>query len=691
MVGVAVLGSACGGDPDLVPPSPDAGVVDLGAPDLGSADIGAPDASPPPADAGARDAGIECNDYTFTYEAPGATEVWVTGSWVGWAGSLMGGAVPMVNNGAGTWTVTTRVEEGENAYKFIVDGTWTTDPNAPGYVDDGFGGQNGVFTTCSGMTRPVEACGDITEFDWRDTVMYFAMVDRFRDGDGQRDIVPGATDGDAYTGSSGQYEGGDLLGLTEGLAYLADLGVTALWLSAPFDNRDVPGDALNFIRDPNKYTGYHGYWPSPADIDWSDANGTRPRVEPRIGTADQLRSLVSAAHSSTAAVGGHGIKVLADYVMNHVDLESGLYRAHPDWFAATEEGRFRLCGPENLWDHPIWGTRCAFTDYLPPFDFDKPEVRTWSIEDASWWATEFDFDGFRLDAIKHVPEAWLTELRSALTQRITDAPDDRFYLVGETFNYGSRSVLKSFVDVETKLDGQFDFPMKDKLCQALFTKEESMEGFSIWMADNDGFYGERAIMTTWIGNHDIPRAIHFASGEITNCRMGSEPDNGWQSGVWVQPTDAAPYERVALAFAVLFTNPGIPLVYYGDELGLAGGGDPDNRRMMPWADDPLAPALLDPQVELRRQVRALARIRGENPVLGRGRRTTLSTTADTWVYRMSGCLGARDVVVALNRADQATQVSLPEWGYEDLVSGSSERGGTLDLPARGFRVFAVSR
>lgn len=684
LVTVWLACAACGDDASV---RVDAG----GAADGG---VSVTDSGPPadlgqPEDTGSPDAGPACNDYTFRYDAPDAQEVLVTGSWTGWANELAAGAVLLAKDGSGRWTVTTRVEEGENAYKFIVDGVWTTDPNAPGYVDDGFGGQNGVIRTCSGQTRPIEACGDINEFDWRDVVMYFAMVDRFRDGDGMRSIVEGATDGDAYRGSSGQYEGGDLSGLTERLGYLADLGVTALWLSAPFDNRDVPGDAINFILDPNSYTGYHGYWPSPANIDWS-RDGPRPRVEPRIGSAEDLRTLIRSAHSSTTAVGGHGIKVLADYVMNHVDAESELFQAHPDWFA-SDEGRFRLCGPENLWDHPIWGTRCAFASYLPPFDFDKPEVRAWSIADARWWATEFDFDGYRLDAIKHVPDSWLTELRSALSAEITNAPDGRFYLVGETFNYGSRNVLKSFVDPETKLDGQFDFPMKDKLCRALFSEEDTLENLAIWMADNDGFYGERAIMTTWIGNHDIPRAIHFASGEITNCRQGSEPGNGWQTDRWVQPTSEEPYQRLALAFAVLMTNPGIPLVYYGDELGLAGGGDPDNRRMMPWSDDPNAPALLPPQIALQDTVRSLARVRGENPVLARGRRTTLSSSEHTWVYRMSGCLGARDIVVALNRATAAAPVTIPAGQYDDLMTDQSVAGGEIELAPRGFRILAARR
>ena len=156
--------------------------------------------------------------------------------------------------------------------------------------------------------------------------MYFAMVDRFFDGDGMRVPVVDATDGDAAIGPSGQFHGGDLLGLTQKLGYLEEMGVTALWLSAPYDNRDYRGDAINACGDrpadgscdPNFYSPYHGYWLSPQNEDYSDPNNPvpTPMVESRIGTDQDLRALVDAAHES-------GMKVL-DYVMNHIDIESTL-------------------------------------------------------------------------------------------------------------------------------------------------------------------------------------------------------------------------------------------------------------------------------------------------------------------------------------------------------------------------------
>jgi glycosidase len=695
-VGIALAIGGCTFEGTVTPPTPDGGPSldrdaeplpgwrvcggDGGLSDAACGDGSVPvmvDAGPPPP---------PCNEVTFRYVNPGATTVWVSGSFTprpgdpaNWARDPSEGAIELVDDGTGVWSRTLLIEPfGRHEYKLIIDGTdWIPDPSATELVPDGFGGQNSVLFVCT------TGCGELDQLEWRDAVMYFAMVDRFYDSDGIADPVSGATDGDATIGPSGQYEGGDLRGATMRLDYLADLGVTAVWLSAPYENRNTAGAAIDPGSDSHLYSAYHGYWPSPANIDYSNPRmpSPRPAVESRIGNDADLHAFVDAAHATVGA-DGEPMKVLFDYVMNHVNIDSGLYAAHNDWFARRTSGALPLCGPENLWNDPYWSVRCAFTDYLPAFDFDNAAPRAWSVNDAMWWAREYDLDGYRLDAIKHVPLSWLQDLRSRLDAEITAPAGGRFYLVGETFSYDDPGLIGRYVDPDTMLDGQFDFPLKARLCEAVFRPDGNLSTLSSWMDANDTFYGPEAIMTTWAGNHDIPRVIHFASGEIANCREGSNTGNGWD---WRpgQPSGPEAYERLAVAYAILMTNPGIPLIYYGDEVGLAGGGDPDNRRMMPWSDA----SLNAHQITLRSRVRELARLRGQNRALTRGRRRTVSVNASTWVYTMGGCGGAApDATVAINRSDSAVSVTIPSGSYTNLLTGAAVSGGSASLAPRSYLI-----
>ncbi|MCB9631651.1 MAG: hypothetical protein H6721_05870 [Sandaracinus sp.] len=603
----------CGGD---------AGVGDGGCGEGGvpvEEDAGMPDAGPPPP---------PCNEHTFEYVNATATTVWVAGSFNlrpdgNWASTLAEGVLELERMGD-TWTLTTLIEPIEpHQYKFIVDGTtWIADPANPNRVDDGFGGFNSVLDVCAA------ACGELGEFDWRDTFMYFVMVDRFRDGDGMANPVAGATDGDATTGPSGQYEGGDLRGITNQMDYLSDLGVTALWITAPFENRNQAGAAINPASDPNTYSAFHGYWPSPANIDYSGATPSpRPLVESRIGNEADLRAMIAAAHGATSA-NGDGIKVLFDYVMNHVDVASGLYTAHNDWFVRRGDGSRPLCGPENLWDDPYWGTRCAFTDYLPAFDFEgSPAARAWSVADALWWAKEFDIDGYRLDAIKHVPLSWLTDLRARLNAEITDAPGDRFYLVGETFAYDNRERLRSYVGPR-RARRAVRLPVQERGSARRSSPTGNLGAFGV-----DGrqrqLHGPGSIMTTWIGN-PTSASIHFASRESRTAVLRLEPGN------WLElaAEPAPPGRKLTNDYGRLMRDrsrtPASADVYCGDGSGSRAAVTPiaGARMMPPWTElaEQRAPARASP-----REVRALSQIRGAHPVLGRGRRVTVSSDADTWV------------------------------------------------------------
>ncbi len=583
-----------------------------------------------------------------------------------WPGSVVEGGWELTYLAKrNVWYLNHAVPFGEHLYKLVLDGSqWVPDPGNPDAIDDSFGGKNSrIIIDCNAP----EVCGDVASFDWRDAIMYSVMVDRFVDSDGsagQREARDGPYDG---------YAGGDIRGLTSKLSYLRDLGMSAIWMSSPASNRSG---------------GYHGYWPSPDNIQYqgSAAPSPRPAVNPQFGDEASLHEFIDQAHAMQSALGS-GIKVVFDHVMKHVNIDSGLYRAHNDWFV-HRDGKIVECVPDpkhpasNLWDDPYWGTRCAFNGFLPPFDFYKQEAIAWTIDDAIWWAKNYHIDGYRLDAIKHVPSGWLTNLRQRVRQAIPNPPGNRFYLVGETFSYDNAQELKNLIEPETMLDGQLDFPTKARLCDAIFRPEGKLEWFSEWMKYRDEFYGPKAIMATWIGNQDVPRPIHSATGELPNCREVSTKENGW-NGNFRQPQEATPYERLALAFAVMMTNPGIPVVYYGDEIGLAGGGDPDNRRLMPWSDG----GINKHQRELRARIATLSQIRSKNKALTRGRRITQSASQDTWVYTMVGCgADSPNVTVAINRADGSRPVTIPPGTYVDLITTNPATGGPADMPARSYRL-----
>jgi len=654
-----LLAAACSDDPKYIgeqPPAGSGGFNPGGSGTGGGYGYGASSGTGAGGGTGGQ-APLTCDDefkrceHTFTYADLGEQSVEVRGDWApdGWDVGA-----PMQLSGQ-TWQATVDVPWNIDVqYKLVVDGNWITDPANPDTFDDGAGNVNSLLggVTCGeDFTCSPPLLGD---FDWRDAVLYFVFVDRFFDGDASNNAtVPGVP-------GAANYQGGDWAGVLQKIeeGYFDELGVNALWLSVPMDNTDDSG----LGTDGQNYSAYHGYWPS-------DLNA----VESRFGTMADLTAVVDAAHA-------RGIMVIVDYAMNHVHISSPVYADHPDWFwPVWDGGNYCVCGDGCGWDGAA-GRRCWFTDYLPDFNFTNSAARQFSVDNAIQWIQDTGIDGFRLDAVKHIEDAWITDLRARVKSDIEPVTEQHFYMVGETFT-SDKNTIGYYVNPSTMLDGQFDFPLRAELISAVLTRGSSMQDLDAFLGSNDGFYGA-GIMSTFIGNHDVPRSIHFAQDNpVWSNAWDGGKDKAW-SGQPGLPGGTSAFERMANAFTVLYTLPGVPLIYYGDEIGLPGAGDPDNRRFMQWS------GYSSGQTLIRDHLKTLATVRAAHTALRRGTRTTVWVNSDVLVYKMVD--GGDEVFVAVNRGDgSATASGLPGGALTDELTGESLSGPDVSMPPRSSRILTA--
>jgi neopullulanase len=513
---------------------------------------------------------------------------------------------------------------------------------------------------------PLDRSGRFRGFS-PDDVLYLVMPDRFANGDPANDD-PARSRGLLDRGRGRYYHGGDLRGIRSRLPYLKDLGITALWLNPVYDNNDRLNERETYDGQP--ITDYHGY----GAVDFY-------AVDEHLGDLAGLRELVDAAHAL-------GIKVIQDQVANH----SGPYHPWvadpptPTWFNGTAERH--LANTWQTWTLADPGASEAlrratldgwFIDILPDLNQDDPEVAAYIIQNSLWWVGVAGFDGIRQDTLPYVPRRFWRDWMAALKR---EHPDLR--VVGELFD-GNPALVSFFQGgrarfdgIDTGIDTVFDFPLFFPLRRA-FAEGKPLREVAVALAQ-DHLYPRAETLVTFLGLHDVARFMN-------------EP--------------GATTQGLALAFTFLMTTRGTPLVYYGDEIGLPGGNDPDNRRDFPggWAGDPrdafTAAGRTPGEEALFQHVRRLAHLRAELEPLRRG--DLVHLLADEQAYAYARRKGEASVVVAFNNAGAPARLDLEaaEAGLADGVRlqdrlgalpAAEVRGGRLrlELPARSAGVYVAT-
>jgi len=469
----------------------------------------------------------------------------------------------------------------------------------------------------------VTSTDQLNRHDQQAQVLYSLMIDRFYNGNISNDWKMNSPEVLDIV----DYQGGDIAGITKKITdgYFDQLGVNTLWISPITQN---PWDAWGCytFKNGNKYdasktytkfSGYHGYWPIFAT-----------KLDDRFGTPEELHTLLDSAHA-------HGINVVLDYVANHMHINSPTLQAHPDWHTDSilPDGRRNF----ELWDEARLTT--WFDKHIPTLDLEREEVCQAMTDSALYWLENYDLDGFRHDACKHIPEGYWRMLGQKIAARWPGRP---IWMIGET--YGSPELIGSYVKTGM-LNAQFDF-------NVYFTTRQALCGLTGMDAilSNEltslATYGAHHTMGNISGNHDQIRFASIAGGAIDINSQGKE--EGWTSEVGIGNAKKA-YKRALLLEVLNMTLPGVPCIYQGDEYGETGGNDPDNRHMMKFD------GLNKEQQKMRDEVARLIHMRRHSMPLLYGDMIPLIDRPDEIVFQRI-YLGEK-VTVSINRRDLSYQIS----------------------------------
>ena len=541
--------------------------------------------------------------------------------------------------------IVSSVENPNPDYAFMQSGaTWELDLSQ---LTDG---KHSINLTADGKeSLAVFWTGPDADFVWDDALIYMVMTDRFVNGNTSNDGPSSGAEPEA------DWMGGDLEGVTQMIesGYFTDLGVNALWIS-PFNTN--PAGSYMAADGQHQVSGYHGYWP------------VEPRqVDPRFGGEEALTEMVDAAHNA-------GLRVMADFVVNHVHEDHVYAQEHPEWF-----NQGCICGTEMC----DWTERrldCLFMDYMPDLDWKNRYASEQIIEDALWWAETFDLDGLRVDAVKHVDDHAITNLATRINERFESTGTD-FYLKGETaMGWSGHSLEDNAEQYQTinryigndALDGQADFVLYHAVVDNVFTTGNmNYQHLDFWTNRSQDQYVDGAVMVPYLGSHDSSRYLSRIQNDGTQW-------NQWEEQARPTTPSDSSYQSAKQGIAWLLTTPGAPMLYMGDEFGQHGGADPDNRRMLDFN-------LNNGQQDLMNFTSEIANVRLENEALRRGTYSTYHAESNMVAYEMT--TDAQSLLVVLNRGG----TNQLQTTYDEVIFGTSTLSGdTLNVVADSVTILANS-
>lgn len=462
-----------------------------------------------------------------------------------------------------------------------------------------------VYTTATNVTvtERKKSAGD---FDWDEAVIYFAVTDRFFDGDASNNDAYGV--GDYNTGEKGgsSYHGGDFAGLNQKLDYLKDLGVNTIWITPIVEN--ITEDQHDNKTDTATY-GYHGYWAS----DFTKLNK-------HLGTEQQFKALLDAAHSK-------GMKIMVDVVLNHAGygtekyFNSILTDADGNSISMIRDSNNTISGDDkydSLSDLPDFVTENkAVTDQLV----------TWQTE----WMSKYSIDYYRVDTVKHVETTTWEAFKNSLTKVNPD-----FKMIGE---YSGAGYANNAGELGTgSMDALLDFDFND-FAQKFVTGDIS--GVESSLQKRNGAINNTATMGSFLSSHDEDSLQY----KLVNESKLSEEEA---------------YNLMKVAATLQITAKGQPVLYYGEEIGQGGANNwpyQTNRRDFDWTE--LEKQKADSNSIYNHYKTMLAIRNTYTDVFARGNRSTVEASDAEGYEVISRSYGNSTLYVGMNVKEAEKEVVIP--------------------------------
>ena len=340
------------------------------------------------------------------------------------------------------------------------------------------------------------------------------------------------------------------------------------------------------------------------------------QIDHKLGTLKDFHALIETAHRQ-------GIRVILDGVFNHCSrgffafsdlLENEADSPYLHWFhvskfplRAYEDGHARNY---KAW----WGIKS-----LPKFNTDTPAVRQYILNVARYWI-EQGADGWRLDVPNEIDDdPFWAEFRQVVLKANPEA-----YLLGEIWEAGPRWAN------DTHFDGLMNYPVRTAVLQYLMGSITSAQ-FGTHVEKLLITYPRENVYAMYVplGSHDTERALTFYEGDV---------------------------QKLKLAMLFQFAYPGAPAIYYGDEIGLEGGKDPDCRRAFPWNEKQW-------NTELRSWVKTLVAVRKGSTALRQGSYQPLYLSESPATYAFARSAGTELVIIAMNASSTPVKLSIPVDGF----------------------------